>query len=82
MGKRYVGWIPTYLQEFEKEAGYMAKGAICHECERETFVVHRCMKCKQEFCRECFDTKGEGWLCLKCSQDEREAEGVSSNPRK
>ena len=73
MSKRYVGWIPTYLQEFKKEAGYMTKGAICYECGREISVTHRCMKCKHDFCRDCFDTDGEDWLCLKCSRAEEAA---------
>ena len=56
----------------------MAKGAICYKCGRETFVVHRCMKCKHEFCRTCFDTDGVGWLCLACRRaEEAEAGGVA-----
>ena len=48
----------------------MAKGAICSECGQETFAAYRCMKCKQEFCRGCFDVDGAGWLCLTCSRAE------------
>jgi len=56
----------------------MAKGAICYNCDRETFVVHRCMKCRHEFCRTCFDTDGVGWLCLECSRDEEVPDGKSA----
>ena len=53
----------------------MAKGAICYNCGREIFVVYRCMKCKHDFCRTCFDTDVAEWLCLKCSRAEAVPDG-------